>query len=97
MRLKIKNILSEENIGKSLTAHGWIKTVRKQKTLSFIAINDGSCFSNLQIVFDKPLEQIDEISTGACISVEGTIVKSPAAGQSVEMKGEKILKVIRGI
>ncbi len=77
-----------------IKVEGWIRTVRASKSFGFIELNDGSCFSNIQIVFEKEfLENFDEISkcniaTG--LSVEGIFVLTPDAKQPFELKACKI-------
>lgn len=39
---------------------GWVRTVRKQKTLAFVEVNDGSSLSGIQCVL--PFDNIDEAS-----------------------------------
>lgn len=98
MRTKIKEVLKTKDpkklIGKETTVFGWVKSIRAQKNFAFIALNDGSSFSNLQIIFDKDAENfetlVNEITTGASIKVEGIIVESPGKNQSLEIKAEKI-------
>ena len=99
MRTKIKEIKqprvgSPSLVGHDLTIKGWVRTVRNQKTFSFIEINDGSTFSNLQVVVtpDIPNYQatIDQLSTGVSISVQGTIVESPAEGQALELHAKQV-------
>jgi asparaginyl-tRNA synthetase len=87
MITKIKHILTnpEKFIGKVVEIAGWVKTVRAQKNVSFMHINDGSCFSNLQIIGD-----INDITTGSSVKILGEIMKSPAQGQPVEMKAKDI-------
>lgn len=92
MRTKIKDLFSQDHaavIGSEHVVKGWVKTVRNQKSNTFVEINDGSCFSNIQIVLDPSLDGyervIARIATGASIAVTGTVVESPAAGQHVEI------------
>lgn len=93
MRIKI-NQITINNIEKILNVKGWIKSVRTSKKFSFIALNDGSCFNNLQIVIDSNLKDyeniISKLSTGTSISVTGKIVKSPGKEQAIEMQANKI-------
>ncbi|MCG9911413.1 MAG: asparagine--tRNA ligase [Flavobacteriales bacterium] len=89
----VESVLKTGKPGESLTLNGWVRTKRGSKAVSFIALNDGTCFDNLQVVAD--LEKFDEellkkIATGACISVTGTLVESPGSGQAVEMQAENI-------
>ena len=86
---------SERGAGGEVTvcAKGWVRSKRGSKGIFFIALNDGSTIKNVQIVgedqnFDESLVKL--ITTGACISVEGKLVESPAAGQAVEIQATKI-------
>ena len=68
---------------------GWIRNHRKQKEFGFIDFNDGTCFQNLQIVYDNSLKSFDDIQKlhiGSAITVRGTIIKSEGNGQTIEMK-----------
>lgn len=79
--------------GTAVTARGWVKTRRDSKGITFVQINDGSGFADLQIVINEgtvPEDVMKEITTGSCISVEGELVESPAKGQDVELKGEGV-------
>ena len=90
---RIVEILKSGVADTDLTVQGWVRTKRGNKNVAFIALNDGSCAANLQIVVD--LEQIPEsvlktITTGACIRVDGRLVASPASGQRVEVQAKAI-------
>jgi len=89
-RLQIKSLLNNDYVGKVIVVCGWVKTFRSNR---FINLNDGSCLSDLQCVVDY--EKLDEsklskINTGACLEVEGEIVKSQGRGQSVELIANNI-------
>lgn len=92
-RTKIKFLLeSPEFIGK-INVKGWVRTKRDSKNVVFIALNDGSTIHNLQIVVSP--EKISDdilkpIATGACISVNGTLVASTGSGQKVELVADEI-------
>ena len=46
-----------------VTVCGWFKTIRVSKSLGFIELNDGTCFKNLQVVFEEnKLNNFKEIS-----------------------------------
>ena len=80
-RIKIKQ-LSSQHLKQTLTLCGWVKTIRKQKEFSFIELNDGSTLSGLQIIVDSTVQgyeqTIEQLTTGASLSVEGTLVESPS-------------------
>lgn len=85
-RIKIKELLDQQPNGQIVTVNGWVRTFRNNQ---FIAINDGSTIRNIQAVVD--FTQTDEallkrITTGACVSVTGELIPSPAKGQTVEVK-----------
>ena len=92
-RTKIVDILKSEDFGKEVTVKGWVRTRRGNKQINFVALNDGSCINNCQVVVN--MEQFDEelvkrITTGASLAVVGKINKSEGAGQSVEVVATSI-------
>jgi asparaginyl-tRNA synthetase len=88
-RTKIKAILADEQLDYSTTVKGWVRSFRNNQ---FIALNDGSCISNLQVVISLETDEtiVRRISNGAAIAVTGTIVASLGKGQRVELKAERI-------
>ena len=89
-RLQIKSVLNNDYVGKVIVVCGWVKTFRSNR---FINLNDSSCLSDLQCVVDyEKLDQskLSKINTGACLEVEGEIVKSQGRGQSVELIANNI-------
>ena len=90
---RIAEILKMEGDGRDITVKGWVRTKRGNKNVAFIALNDGSCVANIQVVVD--FSKIDEaelkaVTTGACLRVDGTLVASLGAGQGVEVQASKI-------
>ena len=90
---RIAEILKMEGDGREITVKGWVRTKRGNKNVAFIALNDGSCVANIQIVVD--LAKIDEaelkgVTTGACLRVDGQLVASLGQGQGVEVQASKI-------
>ncbi len=76
-----------------VSAYGWVKTRRDSKGIHFVQISDGSCFTDLQVVIEDgvmPEETLKKITIGACARFDGTLVESPAAGQSVELKASGV-------
>jgi len=94
----IVDIFKQITIGTRVKVRGWVKTRRDSKAgCSFIALSDGSRFQPLQIVVPNSLEnynnEILHISTGCALEAIGEIVASPAKGQTVELRAEKITVV----
>lgn len=92
-RTKIVDVLKREDYGSMVNVKGWVRTRRGSKAVHFIALNDGSTINNVQIVADADKfdeEMIKTISTGACLSVTGELVKSVGSGQAVEVQAKGI-------
>ena len=92
-RIKIADLLKSEDYDKIVNVKGWVRTRRGSKSVNFIALNDGSSIKNIQVVadvadFDEEL--LKQITTGACLSVDGKLVKSIGGGQNVEVQATKI-------
>ncbi len=80
-------------VQKEVTLTGWVKTLRDSKNFGFIELNDGSCFKNVQIVFDTELSNFEEVRKLTIISsieVTGTVIKTENAKQPFEIKATNI-------
>jgi asparaginyl-tRNA synthetase len=89
-RTKIKELLTAEPTGQEVVVMGWVRTFRNNQ---FIALNDGSTNTNLQVVVT--LGQYDEeflkrITTGASLKVTGEVVASLGKGQKLELKAKQV-------
>ena len=80
--------------GKTVTVGGWVRNLRDSKAFGFIDLNDGSYFSNLQVVFEREkINNYDEIASqnvGAALIVTGVIVLTPGAKQPFELKATAV-------
>ena len=88
-RTRIKELL-HTTPGQDFTVMGWVRTFRNNQ---FIALNDGSCLANLQVVVD--FENTDpallkRITTGAALKISGHLIASQGKGQSVELTAKSI-------
>src|SRR5215510_6023731 len=89
-RIKIKELLDLEPNNQDVTVMGWVRSFRNNQ---FIALNDGSTNSNIQIVaelgkFDEDL--LKRITTSASLKVSGVIVPSLGKGQKMDLKANTI-------
>ncbi|MBO4332686.1 MAG: asparagine--tRNA ligase [Paludibacteraceae bacterium] len=92
-RTKIVDAVKMTTYDVTVNVKGWVRTKRGNKNVSFIALNDGSTINNIQIVADASKfseELMKDVTTGACLSVVGTLVKSMGAGQAVEIQADSI-------
>jgi asparaginyl-tRNA synthetase len=89
-RVKISHLLTWEPSGQEATVMGWVRTFRNNQ---FIALNDGSTNTNLQVVVE--LGQFDEsllkrITTSAALKVTGEVIPSLGKGQKLELKAKTL-------
>jgi len=92
----IREILSRDPDGATVVVKGWVRTKRETKGTAFLELNDGSCFRNVQCVYDalaldaNSRNALERAGTGAAVAATGVLVPSPAAGQSVELKASSL-------
>lgn len=92
-RTKIKALLTSTAFGEEVVVKGWVRTKRENKEIAFIALNDGSIITHIQIVVDVANFNetiLKQITTGAAISVTGKLIASGGKGQSVEIQATEI-------
>ena len=92
-RTRIADALKRTDFGAEINVKGWVRSKRGSKGIFFVAMNDGSTIKNVQVVGDDAKfseDTLRRITTGACLSVTGTLVESPAAGQASEVQGTAI-------
>ncbi len=96
LRTTVKEIFiaPEKFADKEITVAGWVRTLRSSNAFGFIELNDGSYFTNIQVVFEEAFldnyKDIAKQNVGASLIVEGTLVLTPEAKQPFEIKAKKI-------
>ena len=91
--MRIAQLLRMPADGAEAVVKGWVRTKRGNKNVAFIAVNDGSCVANIQVVVDPAAideQTMRQVTTGACIRAEGRLVASPGSGQGVELQASSI-------
>ena len=87
---KIIQLLASPTALATVNVKGWVRTFRNNQ---FIALNDGSTINNIQCVVDfenTSDEILKRITTGAALSVTGSLIESQGAGQKYEIKVETL-------
>jgi asparaginyl-tRNA synthetase len=90
VRTKVKDLLQQDPQEQEVIVMGWVRTFRNNQ---FIALNDGSTNTNLQVVAELGLlsdDDLKKINTGASLRVQGKLVASLGKGQKVEVKATQI-------
>jgi asparaginyl-tRNA synthetase len=95
IRTRIRELLVTTPGQDLVQAAGWIRTRRDSKGgFSFLEINDGSCFANLQVIADQGLanyaSDIRRLHPGASVRVQGRLMASAGAGQAVELHATEV-------
>jgi asparaginyl-tRNA synthetase len=83
-------------VGHQVRLRGWVRTRRDSKGgFSFLEINDGSSFGNVQVIADGSLanyeSEVKRLGAGCSVTVEGLVKASPAKGQETEVQAEKVV------
>ncbi len=94
-RTLVRDALAGKQCGAEIVVAGWVKTRRDSKAgLSFIEINDGSSFANLQVIAQNTLDnyagEIVRLHPGASIKAVGILRESPASGQAFELEASAV-------
>ena len=85
-----------EAVGQNVRLQGWIRTRRDSKGgFSFIELNDGSSFGNVQIIADGNLanyeSEVKHLTAGSSVTIEGLVKASPAKGQATEVQATRLI------
>ncbi|HPY97628.1 MAG TPA: asparagine--tRNA ligase [Clostridia bacterium] len=96
MKISVQKLYDSPNDykDKTVTVEGWVRTIRSSKDFGFIELNDGTCFKNIQIVFENNVvnnyAEVEKLPVASSISVTGKIILTPEAKQPFEIKAEDI-------
>lgn len=80
-------------IGSTVLIKGWVRTVRDQKTFSFVEVNDGSSLAGIQVVAQSSMdgyEAVQSLTTGAAVAIVGEVVASKGKGQEIEIQAGSV-------
>jgi asparaginyl-tRNA synthetase len=96
-RQTVRQLLLTGTAGERAEVKGWVRTVRSQKALVFVNVNDGSSVAGLQVVASpadtrgwQQLADSNAITTGCSVRVVGTLQASPGAKQALELRAESV-------
>ncbi|XP_077197415.1 asparaginyl-tRNA synthetase [Paroedura picta] len=88
--LRVQEALEVQNpTNMDVKVQGWVRSVRSQKEILFLHVNDGSSLESLQVVADTGLEPRD-LAFGSSVEVQGKLIKSPYQRQNVELVADSI-------
>jgi len=95
IELEVKQLYDKQQDlnGKVVKLAGWVKSCRSNGNFGFIDFTDGTCFKTVQIVFDKKMDNFDEIeklNAGSTIYCTGEFMLTPENKQPFEVKAQNI-------
>ncbi len=100
---KLENKISAKEIfesykdieGKEVLVCGWIRNLRSSKSISFIELNDGSCFKSIQIVLEENslnnYKEISSLNIGSSIMAKGVVKVTEGAKQPFELLAKEVV------
>ncbi len=90
MEMNIREILEKGKVGDEVKVQGWIRTRRDSKSLTFLAVNDGSTMKNIQVIIepeDELLKTNDALlANGASVEIDGVLIESEGKEQSFDVQ-----------
>jgi len=89
MRVSIKTLINGGKVNTSYTIYGWVRTRRGNKQITFLAINDGSCFESIQVVSELDTD-LKDVNTGSSVKISGKLIESEGKNQKYDLIAEKI-------
>jgi len=91
-RTTIKTLFQTEPKEQEVVVKGWVRSLRKSKTFSFIVINDGSCQKDIQVIAADDLAGYEEFTkclTGSALSITGKLIASQG-NQPIEVQASEV-------
>lgn len=94
-RMLIADAFASGQVGSKIRIKGWVRTRRDSKAgLSFVHVNDGTCFDPIQIVAPNSLPNYESVvlklTTGCSVDCTGTLTASQGKGQRCEIQADSL-------
>ena len=89
---RVRNKTYTDHADKVVTIGGWVRTIRDNKGIAFVDLNDGA-FKGVQIVLQPELDNFAEVvklSIGSSLVVTGQVKLTPGAQQPFEIVAQKV-------
>ena len=88
----VKLVKQTASVGKTASVRGWVRSLRSQKHVSFIVVNDGSDFHGIQAVISNESEiDLKNVGTGASVEINGTLVTTPKGDLEIQASSLNVL------
>lgn len=83
------------DVGSPVFVQGWVRSRRDSKAgISFMAVNDGSCFDSIQVVVPAELDnyqsEVLHAGAGCAVAIHGELVASQGKGQDFEIQATAV-------
>src|SRR5271156_5397368 len=95
-KISVAEARKPEAVGRAVKLQAWVRTRRDSKGgFSFLELNDGSCFGNVQVIVEAALpnyqSEVLKLGAGASVTIDGDVLASPAKGQATEIKARSVI------
>jgi asparaginyl-tRNA synthetase len=95
VRKLYEKFAANEDLSKlgDVTVEGWVRTNRNNGKIGFIGLHDGTCFKNVQVVYEEgkcDFASVSHYNLSAAIEVKGTIVLTPDMPQPFEIHAKEL-------
>lgn len=87
-----KAFLANPTASQEVTITGWIKSVRKSKTVAFADVSDGTTGTPVSVVMTP--DHAKTLLTGACVEVKGTVQPAPPAKNQTDKQQQQTYEVL---
>jgi len=92
--MDIKFLFDNQKDNQKVSFIGRVRSNRSGKKVSFIVLNDGTTFNDIQIVYRDEIEDYEKLTklrVGSIIEVNGVMLLTPGKQQSFEIQAEKLI------
>lgn len=67
----IKQLLLRPVADQPVVVHGWLQSIRAQKSISFLQLSDSSTSQGIQAVITSASQELKSFTTGASLQIKG--------------------------
>ncbi len=96
-KTEVKQLLQdpEHYRDREIEISGWVRSNRDQKAFGFLALNDGTHFHSIQVVYERETladyPRISRLRAGSAVTVRGVLATAPGARQPWEIKAREVI------
>lgn len=86
-RIAVSDLLHQNAAAESVTVHGWVRSVRKQKRIAFAALGDGSSLESLQAVL-KPDQAAEYVAATSMLYLNHFLINGSDCRMALQLNSK---------